>query len=51
MWRSESCGGCGKCVGAWGEVMREVWRSVRGDEEKCWGVGEIEGRCGKVWGR
>ena len=20
----ESCGGCGKCVGVWGEVMRKV---------------------------
>ena len=38
----EKCGGgegrCGKCVGVWGEVIKEVWKSVRGGEEKCVGV-------------
>ena len=33
----------------WGE---EVWESVWGEYEKvCWGVGEVRGEIGGLWGK
>ena len=44
---------CGKCVGVWGEVMREVWRSVGGGgvRKSALRCGGDDGKCGRGEGR